>query len=158
KTTSPVVLPFAPMDRPWKTVPSSRASTAGVVTEASQMSVVSDTHAEGEMGLGPIPLEKFHRVLRDSSLREWEGRWKGEFARCPAHPASNNARVLYRRAIVPPARLRVRTRDDRWRDASTRFARPILQTSPCDRRRRRRRETRKTRSHLCASARSRHGD
>src|SRR6187399_2833393 len=32
KTTSPVVLPLAPIDRPWNTVPSARANTALTLT------------------------------------------------------------------------------------------------------------------------------
>jgi hypothetical protein len=57
-TTSPVVLPLAPMDRPWKTVPSSSASTAATLSAwfmKLPMSVVSDAHADGEMALEADP-------------------------------------------------------------------------------------------------------
>src|ERR1700684_1286331 len=47
KTTSPVVLPAAPMDWPLKIEPSLRASTAGAVTYASpcrRAAVIFDAH------------------------------------------------------------------------------------------------------------------
>ena len=71
-TTSPVVLPLAPMERPWKTVPSSSASTAGSIGHMSSRCQSFQARMRTAGGAcWPIPLhKKFHRVLKEGSLRE----------------------------------------------------------------------------------------
>src|ERR1700742_1441366 len=64
KTTSPVVLPFAPTETPRNTVPSSRASTAGVDTPVPRFALphVAADAQSGRRSFERLPL---HGLIRD---------------------------------------------------------------------------------------------
>src|SRR5271167_2785316 len=64
KTTSPVVLPFAPTETPRNTVPSSRASTAGVDTPVPRFALprFAQMREAGGAIYNDLPL---HGLIRD---------------------------------------------------------------------------------------------
>ena len=148
-TTSPVVMPGAPTEMPWKTVPSSSARTA--VSVGSLGSVVCrfrHAHADGEMGFQAEPANKISpraegRESRGMALRD--AAMMPRSCQVPGRPASSTGPADDRRASAPPAPRRGRSQSGRSRGASARCARPGRRMSRCGRRRCRRRGTPKSR-------------